>query len=200
MRKVMNYVLFGVIGIFLAGCGTASKEIIIKASRERANIFSEVKDESTPPPGSVDLLIRASIKTHFEGYYILESKESLHGKPGYPFVFNIDGQGILWKAAGQEETAPVYDEKGERNPEGGMGMKYTIAKKIRLAAGPHLIFFGLPEDRYSVRFQLTLKEGDLRVLELKPVYRRNPRYRHKFEHGISKYEIFFDGYSILSRR
>jgi hypothetical protein len=200
MRKVINYVLFGVIGIFLAGCGTASKEIMMKAHSKRVNIFSEVKDENTPPLGSVVMLIRASIKTHLVGHYILESEESLHGKPGYPFVVNIDGQGIIWKAAGQEETAPVYDEKGERNPEGGTGMRYTIEKKIRLAAGSHLIFFGLPEDRYSVRFQVTLKEGDLHVLELKPVYRKNPRYRRRFEHGVSTYKIFLNGNSIPSRR
>lgn len=207
VRKVMKYIVLAAPLAFLVGCGAASKKIITKSHSERTDIFNEVREEGMPPKGFVDLVIKATIKTHLEGYYIFESRKSLHGKPGYPFVFNIDGQGIPWKAQGQKETTPLYNEKGKRNPEGGEGMRYTIEKEIRLAAGPHMVFFGLPEDKYYVEFKIGLSEGEQHVLELKPVYDCKPnecqpaynKYRPErkkvrmFEHGISKYEIFFNG-------
>lgn len=51
-----------------------------------------------------------------------------------------------------------FCDKGERRPEGGEGMRYTLNKKIRLKAGPHTIFFGLPGDIYGENFQVGLKE------------------------------------------
>lgn len=48
-------------------------------------------DETRSTGGFVDLTINAQIKTHLEGWYLLECKNSLHGKPEYPFLFNIDG-------------------------------------------------------------------------------------------------------------
>ena len=64
-------------------------------------------------------LIRTHIKTHLEGHYILEPGDSLHGKSGYPFIFNIDGQGIVWKVIGVKEEIARHDENGKRIIEGG---------------------------------------------------------------------------------
>src|SRR4030043_392453 len=118
----------------------------------------------------MDLTITSSIKTHPEGHYLLESKRSLHGKPGYPFVINIDGQAATWKVDGQKENSPTYDQKGKRFPEGGEGMRYTLEKKILLRAGSHKIFFGLPEEKLSLQFELALKAGESYVLEFRPAY------------------------------
>lgn len=193
VRKVIKYIVFAALIAFLVGCGAASKKIMTKSHSERTDIFNEVREEGMPPKGFVDLVIKATIKTHLEGYYIFESRKSLHGRPGYPFVFNIDGQGVVWRVDGQKETTPLYDEKGKRTPEGGTGMRYTIEKTIRLVAGPHMVFFGLPEDKYSVEFKIGLSEGKQHVLEFKPVYSyRRQRTKPSFEDGISKYEIFFN--------
>ncbi len=199
MKKLTSYIIIAVLGIALAISNAAAneKEITAKSQGDRTDVFSEVKEEGIPPKGFADLVIKASIKTHLEGYYILESKEFLHGKPEYPFVLNIDGQGVLWKADGQRHIVPAYDDKGKANtdPEAGEGMKYVLEKRIRLAAGSHRIFFGLPEDKYSVEVEIALKEGESAVLEFKPVYRYKTRpYRiPTFLNGIKGYEVFWDG-------
>ncbi len=74
-------------------------------------------------------------------------------------------------------------------------MKYILERKIRLAAGPHKIFLGLPEDNYALESNIIFKEGFPYVLEFKPVYRtkRMPHSIPTFLHGIDKYEIFLDG-------
>ena len=66
----------------------------------------EVKEEVLPPAGYVDLVVRASIKTHLERYYFYESQKTFHGQPGYPFLINIDGQANIWKMDGQDECHP----------------------------------------------------------------------------------------------
>ncbi len=69
--------------------------MIAKESQSvRTDIFTEVEGTGTIPADYADVIIKANIKTHLEGYYILESKD-LHGKPGYPFLINIDGQAMV---------------------------------------------------------------------------------------------------------
>jgi len=203
MKKLACYILITVLGIAfeISEAAANEKEIMSKSQSNRMDVFSEVKEEGMPPKGFVDLIIKASIKTHLEGYYILESKESLHGKPEYPFVFNIDGQAVTWKMDGQRHTIPVYDEKGKTstNPEAGEGIKYILEKKVRLAAGTHKVFFGLPEEKYSTEVEISLKEGETSTLEFKPIYRtkRIPTRIPTFLKGINKYEVFLDGKRIL---
>ena len=78
--------------LILIGCGAAAKEILVKTQTEHTDVFTEIKNADAPARGFVVLTIKATIKTHLEGYYALESKDSLHGKPGYPFLINIAGQ------------------------------------------------------------------------------------------------------------
>ncbi len=75
-------------------------------------------------------------------------------------------------------------------------MKYTLEKMVRLKAGPHMVFLGLPEENYSVKFSVTLKEGGLHVLDLNPVYARQRAPSRSFLYGISRYEIFLDGIPV----
>jgi hypothetical protein len=79
MKRLFIYFMLVVLGTTLTGCGTASKQIRMKSHSERTDVF---KGEGVIPKWFADLVIRASIKTHLEGYYILESKASLHGKSG----------------------------------------------------------------------------------------------------------------------
>ncbi len=200
MKKMIQLMLSFITGITLIGCGATAKEIRAKSLSERSDVFHEVKEEGITPKGFVDVVIKASIKTHLEGYYALESKESLHGKPGYPFVLNIDGQSATWKVDGQKDIKPKYDEKGKTipDPEAGEGMKYVLEKKIRLTAGSHRLFFGLPEDDYAFEADILLKEGELNILEFQPVYKskRMPYRMPTFLKGIQRYEMFLDGNPI----
>lgn len=198
MRNAMNSSIAAMLlGIVLVGCGAAAKMITVKSQSERTDVFREVADAGAPPQGFADLVVKAEIKTHREGYYIAESKESPHGKPGYPFVLNVDGQAAVWKVDGQKDVKPASDEKGKtsKDPEAGTGIKYVLEKKLRLRPGPHRIFFGLPGDKYATGAVVNAKEGEVHTLEFKPVYRYKTRPTRipTFKQGISRYAIFLNG-------
>jgi len=196
MKVLAGCSLLAICGILLLSCGTALKEISLRSQSERTDVFKEVQGGEPIAREFVELTITSSIKTHLEGYYLLESKRSLHGKPGYPFVINIDGQAATWKVDGQEESTPTYDENGKRSPEGGEGMRYSLEKKILLRAGSHKIFFGLPEEKLSLQFELALKAGDSNVLEFRPVYQRRGKQSRHFFHGVSTCEVLLNGNAI----
>jgi hypothetical protein len=196
MNEHIRLMVVVVIGITLVGCGATTKEIARMSRSERTDVFTEVPAEGAAPAGFVDLVIKASIKTPLEGYYALEPKGSAHGKAGYPFLLNIDGQAVLWKVGGQKEAVPLYDGKGKASHDldAGTGMKYTLEKKIRLAAGPHKIFFGLPGEPYFTEVKVSLKEGIPQVLEFKPQYRYKTRPTRipSFLEGIDSYKTLLD--------
>lgn len=198
-----NLLLFFVLIIPAAfmGCGTTAKEIQARSQGEKTDIFTEVKDGDTIPKGFAGLTIRANIKTHVEGYYILESKESQHGKQKYPFLVNIDGQAARWEVDGIKDVKPAYDADGRtsRDPEAREGIKYDLEKRLKLSGGAHKVFFGLPEDNYFREVEITLKEGEAYVLEYRPVYRYKtyPARIPTFLKGIDKYEVLLNGKQVL---
>ena len=167
----------------------------------KKNILTEVKDGGSIPNGLAELTIRANIKTHIEGYYILESKESQHGKQNYPFLVNIDGQAVQWEVDGIKDIKPAYaaDGKTSRDPEAWEGFKYVLEKRIRLSAESHRVFFGLSEDNYSTEVETSLKEGEMSILEFKPIYRTKsiPTRIPNFMKGIDKYEVFLNNEKIM---
>ncbi len=178
----------------LTGCGTAAKEIQMRSQSDRTGVFTEANEATLPVQGFATLTIKASIKTHLVGYYALESRESIHGKQGYPFLVSIDGQAETWTAAGKKDSLPLYgkDGKTSHDPEAGEGMKYALEKKLRLRAGTHKVFFGLCADDYFKEVEITLKDGDSALLEFKPVYRYKtyPTRISTFLKGIKEYEVY----------
>jgi hypothetical protein len=42
----------------------------------RTDVFAEISSEGPVPPGFADMIIRASLKTPYEGHYPFESKRS----------------------------------------------------------------------------------------------------------------------------
>lgn len=195
--KRLLVILIGVLaGISLIGCGTA-REIKIKSNSEETSVFTEARDGDPIPKGLVELTIKASIKTHIEGYYIAESKKNLHGKEKYPFLVNIDAQAVTSEVEGIKEIKPAYDEDGKtsRDPEAGEGLRYVLEKKIILTPGAHKVFFGLPSDNYAINVEISLNEGVVNILEFKPVYRTKdiPTKITTFLKGINKYTAFLNG-------
>ncbi len=184
----------------LTGCGTAAKEIQMRAQSDRTGVFTEVNEATLPVQGFATLTIKASIKTHLVGYYALESRDSIHGKSGYPFLINIDGQAETWTVEGKKESLPLYDKNGNasHDSDAGEGMKYVLDKKIRLRAGTHKVFFGLPADDYFKEVEITLKAGDSSILEFKPVYRykTSPHRIPTFLKGIEEYEVYLNNTRI----
>jgi hypothetical protein len=181
----------------LAGCGTASRAMQEKFDSGRMDVFDEVHNGDAISPDFSELTIRANIKTHTSGYYIFESKESPHGKEKYPFLINIDGQAVRWDVDGAKEIKPAYDSDGKtsRDPEAREGLKYILEKKVRLIAGTHKVFFGLPADKYFTEVEISLKKGETSTLEFKPIYRtkRIPSRIPTFLKGIYRYEVFLNG-------
>jgi hypothetical protein len=186
-------ILIALLVTALSSCGHAMKEINEKEHSIRGDVFTEIREDRIRPEGFADLRIKVSVKTHDVGYY-LEPESSLHGKPGYPYLINIDGQAAIWKIDGEEESTPVYDKDGKRMPEGGKGRRYDLDKKVRLSAGSHHVFLGLPEEEYYTETNLKLKSGESYTLEYKPVY---DAYGHrrpaKFTYGIKKLEVYLNG-------
>jgi hypothetical protein len=193
MRGLL-FVFFMVLAFSFLGCSTASKEIQAKLISERTDVFQEIRGEGgVPPQGSADVVIKAQVKTNLEGFYILESKNSPHGKPKYSFLFNIDGQSVVWEANGQKEDASLYNGQ----PDWGKGMRYVLEKRIRLTSGHHRIFFALPGDDYFKEFGITLKGSELAVLELNPIYKMGGRNsRPSFLNGVKDFEIFLNGEKV----
>jgi hypothetical protein len=194
MRRFISYLagtLF--VALFLTACGTTSKMIARESRSERTDIFREVAHAEAIPEGYADVEIKARIKTPPEGYYILEPKR-LQGSRDYPFVINIDGQAAVWKVDGVTDTKPKYKTVDGRkhDPEAGEGVMYVLEKKIRLAAGPHKVFLGLPEEPYYLTIDITVMSGKSYVLEFRPRYPHKSRaYRPTFLAGLRYYEPLF---------
>jgi hypothetical protein len=195
MKRLIRFLLLAVLCAAASGCSAASKAIELKAQGEKTGVFYEIAD-GQPSARYSDLIINAHIKTHLEGHYIFESKKSLHGKAGYPFLLNIDGQSVTWMVEGQIENTPIYDAKGKRIADGGDGRLYSIEKRLRLSAGPHKIFLGLPEENYFKEINITLKEKAVHKIEFRPVYKRDSRRVQSFLHGLREFEVYLDGIPI----
>lgn len=184
----------------MAGCGATAKMITAKSQSGRTDVFTEVTDTGARPQGFADMIVKANIKTHEAGYYLGESGKSLHGKPGYPFVLNIDGQAAVWKVDGRKDAKPAHDDQGKtsKDPEARAGIKYTLEKKLRLRPGAHKVYFGLPEEDHWEEADITLRDGEEAVLEFKPVYRykTQPTRIPTFLEGINKYEIYVNGVKV----
>jgi hypothetical protein len=199
MNRITVSMIVVALGL-MVGCGATARMITAKSQSERTTVFTEVTDAGVRPQGFADMIVKTTIKTHEAGYYIGDPEKSLHGKPGYPFVFNIDGQAVIWKVDGQKEVKSAYDEQGKasNDPEAGTGTKYILKTKLRLHSGMHKVFFGLPEDDYSVKAEIILSDGEEAVLEFKPLYRYKtlPTRIPTFLKGISTYEIYLNGEKI----
>ncbi|HYA87310.1 MAG TPA: hypothetical protein VEI57_09640 [Nitrospirota bacterium] len=196
MRRLF-VIIFLLPGALFLGCGGVKNIIEEKAISARTDIFREMQAEEALSKGFSDLLIRAQLKTHLEGHYILEPRGSFHGKPKYPFVFNVDGQAIIWEVDGKKEDMPEYDDNGIKTQDGGEGMRYSLDKRIRLAVGPHKIFFALPGDKYYVQFEVILEERSIYTLEFKPIYNRYRNISQDYLRGIKRYEIFLNEKRLL---
>lgn len=189
-RDAKLWVMAVFLGFAFVGCATNEPLIKAYSHSNRDDIFSEVTGQGAIPKGYADLEIHASIKTCPEGYFLFEPMDSVQGKPGYPFLLNVDGQAVTWKVDGLQEISPRYFKDGGKNPEGGTGIRYVLNRRIRLQPGTHRIFFGLPGEDSFREFDVTLKEGRWYVLRFAPVYkwRSIARSRH-FVGGLSRYEM-----------
>ena len=197
MNRHEKWMILVTIGITLAGCGAATKEIARMSQSEKTGVFNEVISEGPAPAGYADVIIRSSVKTPVAGYYPVEAKRSA---AAYPFVVNIDDQAVQWQVEGQKHVLPEYvDGKTSRDPEAGEGMIYTLEKKVRLAAGSHRVFLGLPEESQFTTKDISVKSGGLYTLEFRPEYRykTHPTRIPTFLKGVDKFDVMFKEIIIM---
>lgn len=201
MHRIIKIGTLFVILVSMFGCAESRHIIQQKQSVGRSGVFKEYKTGDVVPPSMSILTISSSFKTHKDGYYILESGKSPHGKPYYNILVNIDGQPIEWVIESKPENSSLYDEDGRRSsdPEAGNGVRYALVKKIVLLPGRHRVFFSLPDDGYYNEFDIFLLKGDGNLLELKPVYHsggRTPRMR-SFIHEVAFFKAYYNAICCL---
>jgi hypothetical protein len=194
-------IIIAIFVLLLGACATnhgVSEQIQMKATQQ-AHVFRELTDGRLVP-GYDKLIIRATMKTVKAGFDPFVFKTPLAGKPAYPFVFNIGGQGVTWLARGIPDIQKKFVD-GKRNPEGGEGIKYYLEKEIILKPGTYRIYIGMPEEKIQKEITITLTTGKTTVLEFKPLYftGRFVRTTGSFYNGLRDFEIFHDGRKIADR-
>jgi hypothetical protein len=116
--KSMGLLLRLVLSVGLAGCAGGARQVKEKVPSDgRTEIFLEVMGNELPPPGSVDLTIKAKVKTPTREHFLLESRTPPPTEGGFAFDLDIYGQEIVWKAEGILEKAPSLMKKAEPRKE-----------------------------------------------------------------------------------
>jgi hypothetical protein len=181
----------------LSACVTAQKEIALKQNSTATGVFKEIQDGAPTPKDVTDLVIKASIKTPVSGYHLFESEKHRHGKPNYPFVFNVDGQAVVWEVDGVPEITSQEGEDKARGPEAGEGFRYLLEKRIHLAPNSHTVFFGLPDEDCRTENMIEIEKNRVNVLEYRPVYGKTGRaISPHFLYGIKGLEVYLNGTRI----
>ncbi|MGZ3560181.1 MAG: hypothetical protein ACXU97_13825, partial [Thermodesulfobacteriota bacterium] len=69
----------------------------MRRASEGASSFEEINEEDKQlPDGYSELLIKAWIKIPKKETYLIKKRPPRNENSEYPFVLNINGQGVLW--------------------------------------------------------------------------------------------------------
>lgn len=77
-------------------------------------------------------------------------------------------------------------------PDGDPGVRYTLEKRIRLSPGLHKISIAIPHDGYLNKFEITVGENSLNILECRPMYNRDRWISQNYLKGIKKFEMLLN--------
>jgi hypothetical protein len=180
------------------GCAHVTREHIMQKASEEAFSFEEINEkDSQLPEGYSELLIKASIKIPKKETYLIGTRPPRDENSQYPFVININGQGVLWMVNCTLDKQTTYI-KHKKNPEGGEGLMCRLEKRIRLRSGSYKVYLGLPEEEFETAVAISLPDSSSNVLEFKPIYWWHGKSGRTFWNGISSYDIFFNDKPYLS--
>jgi hypothetical protein len=175
------------------GCAHVTREGIMQRASEKASSFEEIDEkDSQLPEGYSELVIKASIKIPPKEFSLIKTRPPRDENSQYPFVLNINGQGVLWTVNCTLDKQKTYINN-KRNPEGGEGLICRLGKRLRLKSGSYKVYLGLPEEEFETEVAISLAEGSSNVLEFKPIYRRHRIHHRTFRNGITTFDIFFNG-------
>jgi hypothetical protein len=162
----------------------------------RGSAFEAVENkDSAIPKGYSDLLITITLKTLREDSHFIKTMPTRPDDYMYPVVINIDGQDTQWRAQCKPDKQKRYVD-WKRNPEGGEGFKCSLIKRLRLKSGTHLFYVALPEDKLEGEVRITLMDGEINNMELRPVYWRNRPFGPDFTHGVESLNVILNGQTI----
>jgi hypothetical protein len=186
---------FGVallIVLALFGRGHVTRERIMQRASEKAFSFEEINQEDKQlPEGYSELLIKAWIRIPKKETHVIKTRPPGYENLQYPFVFNVNGQGVLWMVNRIFDEQAMYINN-KRNPEGGEGLICRLEKRVRLKSGSYKVYMGLPEEEFETSVTISLAEGSSNVLEFKPIYPWRRTNHPAFWNGISHFDIFFN--------
>jgi hypothetical protein len=181
------------------GCAHVTREQIMQKASGEAFSFEETNEkDSQISEGYSELLIKASIKIPRKEFYLIKTRPPRDENSQYPFVLNINGQGVLLMVNCTLDKQETYINN-KRNPEGGEGLMCLLEKRMRLKPGGYKVYLGLPEEEFETEVTISLADGSSNVLEFKPIYWRSGDFRRMFWKGISNFAIFFNGKPYLSQ-
>jgi hypothetical protein len=182
-----------VIALLISGCAHGTRERIMQKASEEASSFKEINGEDKQlPEGYSELLIKASIKIPQKEFYLFSTRPPRHENSQYPFVLNVNGQGVLLMVNCTLDKQRTYINN-KRNPEGGEGLMCRLEKRIRLKSGSYKVYFGVPEEEFEIEVPIFLTDRFSSVLEFKPIYWQGGDRRRTFWNGISNFDIFLNG-------
>jgi hypothetical protein len=188
MKKLL-LLLFSV--AILGACAKGPALIKANITSIRTDVFTEAIDGGTAPQGFTDLQISASFKTHGPLSY---SACEIHGTAEYRLLVNIDGQATSLSVRLKEEN---LEPRGVRDPEAGVGMRYSFSKRVRLRPGAHRVIVDVPEDKISVVLDITLHEECLNRLVLEPIYGVCPEKQRPGYHGVTNFHEGLKGFRVI---
>ena len=175
------------------GCTHVTREGIMQRASEEASSFEEINEkDSQLPEGYSELVIKVSIKIPQKEFYLIKTRPPRDENSQYPFVVNINGQGVLWTVNCTLDKQKTYINN-KRNPEGGEGLICRLEKRIRLRSGSYRVYLGLPEEVFESEVAISLPDSSTNVLEFKPIYCQSGRIPRAFYWGISRFDIFLNG-------
>jgi hypothetical protein len=187
-----TYLAALLITLVFFGCTHVTREGIMQRASEEAFSFEEINEkDSQLPEGYTELLIKASIKIPQKEFYLIKKRPPRKENSQYPFVLNINGQGVLLMVNCTLDKQRTYINN-KRNPEGGEGLMCRLEKRIRLTSGYYKVYLGLPEEEFETEVTISLADGSSNVLEFKPIYWWSGDNRRMFWKGISNFDIFFN--------
>jgi hypothetical protein len=173
-------------------CGCADNSALIKANNTniRTDIFEDFTSGGIVPSGFSALRITATLKTHKPGNY---SATDIHGTPEHRLLLNIDGQALLLRASIQKEDR---ESRGLVDPEAGDGVLYHFNKILRLKAGIHRVVVAFPADGIAIAKEITLAEGNVNSLVIKPLYGTTPGMRRSMAFNTTSFMLGLRGVSL----
>ena len=182
------------------GCAHVTREQIMQKASEKACPFEEINGEHKQlPEGHSELLIKASVKIPQKEFYLIKPRPPRRENSQYPFVLNIDGQGVLWRVNCTLDEQRMYVHN-KRNPEGGKGLMCHLEKRIRLKSGSFKVYFGVTEEEFEIEVPISMTDRSPNVLEFKPIYWQGGDHRRTFWNKISNFDVFLNGKPYATSR